>query len=93
MSVYADGKHDSQILVLNKIGISVVIDNASHSIHLNEGFKREEGYGDSGTQLYNACLDTIESLVMAHAIAGIDVTSPAYQEGLQTTLDALGNNL
>lgn len=36
--------------------------------------------------------DVIESLILAHACAGIDVSSEAYVEGLVTLGDALANN-
>jgi hypothetical protein len=38
-----------------------------------------------------AALNGLESLVLAHACAGIDVTSPKYLEGLNTALDAIEN--
>lgn len=33
-----------------------------------------------------SALDAIESLVLAHACAGIDVESPAYIEGIETAV-------
>jgi hypothetical protein len=42
---------------------------------------------------YNAFLDAVESITLAHACAGIDIGDPRYVEGLQTALDAAGNNL
>ncbi|MBN2579382.1 MAG: hypothetical protein JXB10_10355 [Pirellulales bacterium] len=42
-------------------------------------------------RLYNAAIDGLESLVLAHACAGIDVKSPAYLEGIETAIDALEN--
>ena len=36
-------------------------------------------------------LDGIESLILAHALAGVDVTSPHYIEGVNTALDAIDN--
>ena len=42
---------------------------------------------------YNVATDAIESLVLAHACAGIDVSSPDYLEGLETALEACANNL
>lgn len=42
---------------------------------------------------YNAAIDGIESLILAHACAGIDVESEAYKEGIKTALDAISNNL
>lgn len=44
-------------------------------------------------QSYNAAIDGIESLVLAHACAGIDVSSKKYIEGLQTALDAVAHYL
>jgi hypothetical protein len=36
--------------------------------------------------------DAIESIVLAHACAGIDVESPAYIEGIETSIDAIANH-
>jgi len=47
--------------------------------------------GDTG-ELY-AVVDALESLILAHACAGLDISSPAYVEGLRTCLEALGNHL
>jgi len=41
---------------------------------------------------YNACIDGIEAMILGHAIAGVDIASPAYLEGLQTALDAASNH-
>jgi hypothetical protein len=46
-----------------------------------------------GNRLCGAALDAIESLVLAHACAGVDVASPAYIEGIETAVDACLNNL
>jgi hypothetical protein len=40
---------------------------------------------------YNAAIDGIEALILAHACAGVDVESPAYIEGIETTVDAIAN--
>jgi hypothetical protein len=50
-------------------------------------------YEDEDADDYNSAIDGIESLILAHACAGVDVTAKAYVEGLETALDALGNNL
>lgn len=42
---------------------------------------------------YNTAIDAIESLVLAHACSGIDVTSPAYLEGIETAVEAIVNNV
>ena len=48
---------------------------------------------DADEQQPDEALDAIEALVLAHAVAGVDVTTPAYQEGLETALDAVANHL
>ena len=45
-------------------------------------------HGDEEDELYNAAMDAITSLVLAHAMAEIDVTSKGYIEGLETTISA-----
>jgi hypothetical protein len=40
---------------------------------------------------YRAVVDALESLILAHACAGIDVVSPAYVEGIETAVDAIAN--
>jgi len=42
---------------------------------------------------WNTAMDAVESLVLAHACAGVDVTARAYQDGLQGCLEAVANNL
>lgn len=48
---------------------------------------------DAGEDQFNAAMDAVESLVLAHACAGIDVTDHRYVEGLRTCIDACENNL
>lgn len=37
---------------------------------------------------YNAAMDGIESLILAHAVAGLDIESLAYIEGIETAVQA-----
>ncbi len=37
-------------------------------------------------------VDAIESLILAHACAGVDVESDAYIEGVNTALETIDNN-
>lgn len=48
-----------------------------------------DGKGDK----YEAAIDALESLILAHAVAGINIKSPAYIEGIETAVDAIANNL
>lgn len=43
----------------------------------------------AANQHYNAAIDGLESLIVAHACAGVDVESPAYVEGIETAVDAI----
>ena len=36
--------------------------------------------------------DALESLILGHACAGIDISSEAYVEGLDTCLEAIANS-
>jgi hypothetical protein len=47
----------------------------------------------AGERLYNAAIDGLESLILAHACAGIDVNSAAYLEGIETAVDSAANHL
>jgi len=51
------------------------------------------GTGDVIESLrYNAAIDSLESLILAHACAGIDVESLAYVEGIETAVEAIANH-
>ena len=71
---------------LDKVGIKLQVGKTSAVL---EGFVRDEfEYAEC-----NTALDALESLILAHACEGIDVASEAYQNGVQTALDACANNL
>jgi len=54
----------------------------------------EESEGDAINRTrYNAVLNAVESIILAHACAGIKVDDPKYIEGIETTLEAAGNAL
>ena len=40
--------------------------------------------GKAANRQFNAAIDCLESLILAHACAGVDVQSPAYIEGIET---------
>jgi hypothetical protein len=40
----------------------------------------------------NLSIHALESMILAHACEGIDVSSPAYVRGIETALDAVLNN-
>ena len=48
---------------------------------------------EHGNDDLSRAFDGIESLVLAHACAGINITSPAYREGIETAVETCTNNL
>ena len=38
---------------------------------------------------YMAAIDGITSIILAHAIAGVDVESPTYIEGIETAVETI----
>ena len=40
---------------------------------------------------HRAAVDAIESIILGHGVAGIDIDSPAYIEGIETAQQALMN--
>jgi hypothetical protein len=50
-------------------------------------------YPKAVRERYNGAIDGIESLVLAHACAGIHVQAQAYVEGIQASVEAANNNL
>jgi len=43
--------------------------------------------------MFNGAMDAVESLVLSLASAGVDVENAAFATAVQSTLDALANNL
>jgi len=48
---------------------------------------------DADDDSFNAAMDAVESMVLGHACAGIDVTDPRYVEGIRTCVESCANNL
>jgi hypothetical protein len=42
---------------------------------------------------FNYAADALEAVILAHAQAGVDVTSNIYVEGFKTAVDAISNNI
>lgn len=60
----------------------------------NAFLKDEEDFGDEWRcDLGETCKDVLESLILAHACAGIDVSSKAYVEGIETAFESICSNM
>lgn len=75
-------------------------DNPSHSVYgvIVEGTLKDDFSIDNykcgnttADAVFNGMMDALESILLAHACVGIDVTSPAYIEGLETAINACTN--
>jgi hypothetical protein len=76
---------------LEVYGVTFNINNQTpYFITSNLQDGNEQDYGEEKFQ--GAC-DAIESLILEHTKAGVDVQSKAYKEGLAATLEAIMNNL
>jgi|TARA_R110000851_G_scaffold63075_2_gene144383 hypothetical protein len=57
---------------------------------------KEKAEGDSTEKQsinnFNAAMDGIESIVMAHASTGIDIESDSYLEGIEAAVEGCSNN-
>tara|TARA_Y100000310_G_scaffold111606_1_gene110006 strand:- start:12285 stop:12557 length:273 start_codon:yes stop_codon:yes gene_type:complete len=42
-------------------------------------------------EAFNSCMDVVESMILGHAFAGIDISSPAYLEGIESTVEKFAN--
>lgn len=58
-----------------------------------EGAITSSLHEDGESAEYEAAMDAVESLILAHACAGVDIESPAYLEGIETTINAAANNI
>jgi hypothetical protein len=79
--------------IIPQYGITVMVDGAGVGAINSELKKHLIGDDPAPGDEIEGAVDALESLIMAHAVAGIDVASPAYVTGLETCMEALGNNL
>jgi len=50
-----------------------------------------EDVDDQEDQAWNNHIDMLESMILAHHVAGIDVTSEAYLAGIRTAVEVASN--
>lgn len=50
-------------------------------------------FGEDGETEYNAAIDGIESLLLALAIAGVDIETAQFREAIETAIEACANNI
>jgi hypothetical protein len=77
-----DGKRTTYIFTVDRNQIKVVTQGGGGVIE--GGFTR-------GGWMDDMALDVLESVILAHACAGIDILSDEYVEGIEVAYDAIGN--
>lgn len=83
---------------IDKFGIEITLDDNGGG-NIISGLERDNEHSvyehvedEIAREKYNGALDAIESLILAHACSGIDVTTKAYIDGIKTTLESCCNN-
>jgi len=80
----------STTIKLPCFGIVVKTENGAGSI--TSDLKNENPRSLGGVEeRHNNMMDGIESMILAHAVAGIDIMDTAYIEGIETAVEACGN--
>lgn len=69
----------------------IVITLGEHTASIASDLKEPGGLQTD--HAYNCAMDGIESLILAHAKAGIDVAAPSYVEAVKTAVNGCANNL
>ncbi|WP_420213370.1 hypothetical protein ACN8ZM_39815 (plasmid) [Burkholderia aenigmatica] len=67
----------------------IVITLSSQGVGAIRSSLHDEGESSEG----KAALDGVEAMILAHAVAGIDVKSPVYLDGVETAVEAIWNHL
>ena len=92
-NIVARGQSSKNVITkLPCFGIVVKIgDNGSGSIESD--LHDNSGYDEEDFQIYESAINTVESLILAHACAGVDIESLAYIEGIEGVVSAIMNNI
>ena len=81
----------ARIINTNCFGIVVTLDGEGGGAITSE--LHDTDGDDETVPYYNAAMDGIEAVVLAHAVAGVDITSPAYYDGIETAVQACATNI
>lgn len=79
-------------LPIGGIVVTIDYDSEDRPVSGNISTQLKVDIEDEGDELYNAAMDAIESIVLAHAMAEIDIQSNGYIEGLETAITSCDNN-
>lgn len=67
-----------------------IVGHAGKPSEISSNLKIEDPT-DEGDESWNQSIDMLESLILAHYVAGIDVSADAYLQGIRTAVEAASN--
>ena len=71
-------------------GITVILNDRAEEVTGAGQISSDLRDGEADIE-YLAAVDALESIILAHACAGIDITSPAYLEGIEVAVEAIAS--
>ena len=78
-------------ITLDCFGIVVDLDGEGSGEIRSELHEGDVEFGTDNV-IYDSMMDAIESMVLAHACAGIDIEALSYIEGIEAAVIACANN-
>ena len=81
-----------RVIALPSFGIVVTLGREDGESTPRASTIESDLHGSDETAEEKAAIDAIESMILAHAAAGVDIESPAYMEGIETAFDAVSNH-
>lgn len=76
---------------VNNVGFEVEVDDNGGGT-LIQGINDTFGIDPDDVDDYGrGCIDALESLLLSLACEGVDISTPAFEVAVQTSLDAIGN--
>ena len=79
-------------IILNVYGIIVELTGDGGG-SITSLLHEDEDPEDMEIRYYNSAMDGIESIILSHAIAGIDITTPEYKEGIESAVQGCASNI
>jgi hypothetical protein len=80
-----------RVIKLPCFGIKVTLAQKGGAITSDLHEELDEAEITPESENYEAAIDGIESMILAHACAGVDIESPAYVEGIEAAIQEAGN--
>lgn len=90
VKLYGDGNGEIESDLRQFVESPLPQDNGEGT-HIFLGRMEEYYEEEQNCIIWNEKIDVLESIVLAHACAGVDIEQPEYFKGLEVTLEKLEN--